>query len=351
MSNYKYLLYIAKLYSIPVFRPIVAYLEETGRDFAFYVSDKVALRFPSLWDRRRILTDLTQAKQFHPDFVFCPGNFVDFRIPGIKTQIFHGLGIEKSAHYDINHFFDIYCTSGPVVTSRFNQMAQKHGYFLVEETGWPKVDYILQFREKYQGIVFEPPAGKKVILYAPTFSSRHQSASRILRYIREVIRDDEFWIFKFHDLMADDLVKPFYAIPPELGVVVKNEDITPFLYAADVLISDTSSVVYEFMLLDKPVITYRTESRPDKGIDIRNIEELRPAIERCLNQPGEFRAERQRHMSEVNPYTDGLTTQRLVSRLEDLQKKGKFSGRKKPLNLFRKGQVLYHGRFRQGYLK
>lgn len=47
--------------------------------------------------------------------VLCPGNFVDFRLPGIKVELFHGIGIEKPSHYKIRRFFDLYLTSGPVV--------------------------------------------------------------------------------------------------------------------------------------------------------------------------------------------------------------------------------------------
>lgn len=110
----KYIFYVAKIYSIPVIRPLVDYLVEgASDDFVFYVSDKVKNHFPDAWDRGRIIDGLDAAKAFNPDFVLCPGNFVDFRIPGIKVQLFHGLGVEKASHYQIRHFFDVYLTSGP----------------------------------------------------------------------------------------------------------------------------------------------------------------------------------------------------------------------------------------------
>ncbi|MEJ2546143.1 MAG: hypothetical protein P8Y99_18930 [Calditrichaceae bacterium] len=92
----KYLFYIAKAYSIPIVQPLVTYLEEQTADFRFYVSEKVRERKPEKWCHNKILTRLKDARQFKPDFVLCPGNFVDFRIPGMKVQLFHGLGVELS---------------------------------------------------------------------------------------------------------------------------------------------------------------------------------------------------------------------------------------------------------------
>ena len=122
----KCILYIAKLYSIPIFKPLVDYLEKENHAFAFYASAKVKASFPSKWDKAKLLSSLKEAREYKPDFVICPGNFVDFRIPGIKVQIFHGLGVEKKSHYKIRHFFDLYLTSGPLVTSRFKQRQKKY---------------------------------------------------------------------------------------------------------------------------------------------------------------------------------------------------------------------------------
>jgi len=80
---------------------------------------------------KKIFRTVQDAASYHPDYVITPGNFVDFRLPGRKVQIFHGIGVEKPSHYKIRHFFDLYCTSGPFVTERFQKAAEQYGYFLV----------------------------------------------------------------------------------------------------------------------------------------------------------------------------------------------------------------------------
>ncbi|HHS14314.1 MAG TPA: hypothetical protein ENN03_11195 [bacterium] len=346
----KILFYAAKNYSIPVIEPLVRYGEKKGRSLSFFVSRKVKADLPVSWRAFQVFEEIGAAASWKPDFVICPGNFVDFRLPGVKVQIFHGLGIEKLSHYRIRHFFDVYMTSGPAVTERFRSLQKKYGYFLVKETGWPKIDFILNYpaaglRRKY-GIRTD----QKVILYAPTFSRKMESASSLLPEIPKMAAGNEVWIIKFHELMSRDVVEKFREFNNERIRLAGERDITPLMHLADVLISDTSSVVYEFMALDKPVITFRTLDRRDKGIDIRHVHECRPAVDRCLDHPGEYRESRRRHMMEVNPYLDGDTARRVDEALSEIQREGLPLARK-PGNWFRKAQVLYHARYRKGYLR
>lgn len=347
----KYLFYIAKAYSIPIIKPLVTSLKSSGREYGFYISENVDDNFPDEWDQNRILKDLKKAKKFNADFVLCPGNFVDFRIPGIKVQLFHGLGVEKDVHYDIRHFFDVYLTSGPYVTERFETLRQKNKYFILLQTGWSKVDYILNYPADKLKQKFSIPDNKKIILYAPTFSKQHESATALLDVIPEIMKDDEFWLFKFHELMDRDIVRRFEQIEPGKSRVLQDAEITPYLHIADVMISDTSSVVYEFMLLDKPVITFHTQAREDKGINILEPAELRPALDRSLANPREFQECRKRHLQEINPALDGKISDRAIEQLEKVKTQNLLSGKRKPLNLFRKAQIIYHGIFRKGYLR
>ena len=347
----KYLFYISKIYSIPIIQPLAEYLKSVGKPYRFYVSDKVLKNRPQEWDEDLVLTSLADAKHFKPDFVLCPGNFVDFRIPGIKVQLFHGLGIEKEAHYKIRHFFDIYLTSGPFVTKRFEKIREKFPYFSILETGWPKVDYILNFNAENIREKLGLPVEKKIILYAPTFSKQHESATSLSEVILKIMLDGEFWLFKFHELMDKELGKQFENIDSQKGTVLQNVEITPYLHAADVMVSDTSSVVYEFMALDKPIITFRTQAREDKGLNILTADDLRPALDRSLSDPKEFQGNRKRHLQEINPALDGKISENIFRKLEEIKAGEEFPKKNKPLNLFRKTQIVYHSVFKKGYLR
>jgi len=342
------LFYVSKLYSIPVILPLVKEAVRQNIEIALYASAKVQKRLPGILPEVKTFTELKEAVTFQPDFVLCPGNFVDFRLPGIKVELFHGIGIEKPSHYRIRHFFDVYLTSGPVVTEQFKRMQKKHGYFSVFETGWPKIDHILDYNTKSIKEQLNLSENKKIILYAPTHSSTMESAGDIVPVIETVMKADEIWFCKPHEFMNKETLKELRKKQIRL---IDSYDITPYLHLADVLISDTSSVIYEFMALDKPVVTYRTMSRKDKGINIESIRQLRDALDRSLLNPGELSHNRHRHMSEVNPRQDRQISKGIIDLLESIHQNSLKHNRRKPFNLFRKLQILYHSHFRKGYLR
>jgi len=299
--------------------------------------------------QNKLLKNIAEAIKFSADIVIVPGNFVDFRIPGIKVQIFHGLGVEKSSHYEVRHFFDVYCTSGPFVTERFLNLQRRYKYFLVVETGWPKVDHIINYSTHNLKERFNIPKEKKVILFAPTHSRKMQSAESLLPLIPNIINENEIWFLKFHELMNKEIRE---SINDTDNIrIITDYDITPYLHLADVLITDTSSVAYEFMILDKPIITYKTQSRKNKGIDITQSSQLREAIDRSLADPQEFHQNTINHIKEINPYIDGKICENLINNLEDIINNNELENKKKPLNLFRKFQILYHEKFKKGYLR
>lgn len=345
----KYLFYIAKTYSIPIIQPLVDFLRNSDNAFALFISAKVQKTLPADWRDIKQITDTASAIEYCPDFVITPGNFVDFRIPGIKVQIFHGLGVEKASHFKVRHLFDVYLTSGPMVTERFDKLQRKYKYFLVKETGWPKVDYIvnypaLELRQKY-GI----PENKKVILYAPTFSRRMESASELLPVIPGIVREDEVWLVKFHELMNDNTINFIRNQKSDRIRIVETYDITPLLHISDCLVSDTSSVLYEFMLLDKPVVTYKTQSRPEKGNNITDKNQLRTALDKALDNG--ITEENKKCLMEVNPYLDGKISARVFNQLTEIKEKDLLPKKHKKSNLIRKAQILYHERFRKGYFR
>lgn len=315
-----YLLFVTKAYSFDILVPLQDYLGTTaGGSVRWFTASSAGSHKPP---GEQLLTT-AEVEEYNPAAVLVPGNVVPPFWPGLKVQIFHGLGEEKRGHYRISGFFDLYCTPGPLMTERFQRLAEKHGHFLVRETGWPKLDPLAQPADpgdlrKSLGLVEEQPT----ILYAPTFSPRYSSARDLLAEIVALQDAPYQWVVKFHELMDQGLVAAYQQAAGKRLKVITTGSILPLLRLADTLVTDTSSVAYEFMLLDRPIITYRTATWRDKGIDISQSAELHGALERSLIDPREFAPNRAACREQIHPYNDGRSSQRVLDAIAEVLESG-----------------------------
>jgi CDP-glycerol glycerophosphotransferase (TagB/SpsB family) len=316
MSERRYLLFVTKPYSFAVLEPIQQAIEasQRGRVVWFTAGRARGIKPPG-----EQLQTTKAVKAYAPHAVLVPGNVVPPDWPGIKVQIFHGLGEEKRGHYRITGFFDLYCTPGPEITEKFEALAERHGHFLVRETGWPKLDRLdlsADRRGKKQALGLDPE--RPVLLYAPTFSPRYSSARALLPEIRKLQTDPYQWLVKFHDLMDPRIARDYAALQNDHLRLLDEPNILPAMEAADVLITDTSSVAYEFLLLDRPIVTFRATTRLDKGIDFTAPSDLFGALERVLHDPEEMAPNRQFYREQLHPYTDGRSAYRVLDAIEEV---------------------------------
>ena len=136
----------------------------------------------------------------------------------------------------------------------------------VVPTGVPRTDVF--FDEDYknnknQKLYEQYPElqGKKVILYAPTFRGNGQSSAHFpmeqldLESIYEQLDDNSVLLIKLHPF-----VKKKVSIPVEYGDKIKDftkyPSVNDLLFITDLLITDYSSVCFEYALLNKPMIFY-----------------------------------------------------------------------------------------------
>jgi len=127
--------------------------------------------------------------------------------------------------------------------------------------------------------------------------------------------------------------------------ILNTKDINPVLKISDLIISDTSSAVYEFVLLNKPAISYRSTSANIKWLDIQHAEQLLPAIEQIMEND-EFKNIRNEIIEAYHPYTDGRSSERMWDAVEEyISRHGVPEERK--LSLYRRKKVyLLHGRIK-----
>ena len=135
------------------------------------------------------------------------------------------------------------------------------------EEGYPRNDILSNATEKEvdeikEKLKLDQLDGKKIILYAPTWRDNQHESGVGYTYKTEVDFDklraelgDEYVIlFRAHYLVANSF--DFEKYEGFVYDVSKYDDINHLYLAADVLITDYSSVFFDYAILEKPMVFY-----------------------------------------------------------------------------------------------
>ena len=335
-------LFCANPYALGILKPLHDALMLQRHHVLWYIPEKIVGQFPFTGDFNKT-GSIAALYNFKSDAIFVPGNEVPHYLSGVKVQIFHGLAGEKQGHFRIRNYFDLYLTQGPYFTERFREFALKHRDFQVTETGWCKLDPLYQHHEAAlveRDQLLHGDNKKILVLYAPTFSPSLTSATSARKEIFELaVQQDIYVMIKFHDLMDPEVVDAYKVAARKVGNVsiIEDRNILKYLIMADMMISDTSSVVYEFILLNKPVITIRSTAEAINWRDVPAASELISAVNHELLYD-DFREARLTTIRQYHPYTDGQSSERMISAAEAYIKEYGVPEKRK-LNLYRRYKI------------
>lgn len=338
------LLFCENRYAIDILNPLQEYVTDNNlpHEVMWYIHKPKISTFEYA-SKVRWTNSIQEAYDFSPEAVFVPGNIVPYYLPGVKIQVFHGYAAEKKDHWIIRRYFDTYFTQGPYFTSHFKALSEEYGDFEVVETGWPKQDWIKRNLHTYDAErqrLLDSTGRKRIILYAPTFSPKLTSLP--LEGMKERLgelaeHNDALVVMKFHSLTRKEWADEYRAWAESKDNVIfvnQGENITKYQLMSDVLISDTSSTVYEFLLLSRPVITVRTIAKDIYWENTATPDGLEEAYRRAMNDP-EAIARRQWIVDNYDPYLDGHVCERMLNAAADyIRRHGVPSKRR--LNLWRK---------------
>jgi CDP-glycerol glycerophosphotransferase (TagB/SpsB family) len=155
---------------------------------------------------------------------------------------------------------------------------------------------------------------------------RHQSVSRDPEQARLFGR----WVDSYRHAAEQD-VRVRFVDDPAISIASLYED-------ADILISDGSSLVFEFMALERPILLYTSDRRPahwsapwdpsapangmrDVGDEFRSREEFEAALRFAFDRHEQVHRARQQHRTSVmyGSYRDGRSAERVAAALRDLR--------------------------------
>lgn len=338
--NRRYLLYGSERYALAISRPLQAAMRARGDDVAWFFDGPGA---GELGPDERWLRTTRAVREFAPLAVLTSSNAVPHFFPGVKVEVFHGFDAGKPRHIYVRGFFDLYCTTGPRDTQAFAEKARELGHFAVTETGWPKLDPFLGAL----GANPPPPVRPQpVILYHSTFSPSWSAASVLHDTIRDLSRTGRWrWIVTLHPKSSPETVARYRALEGAHLRFATEDNILDLFPQVDMMISDTSSALSEFLLTYKPVVTFKNRRPGPQLIDIDAPEQLQPAIEQALARPPELMRQIRNYADLIHPYRDGRSSERVLDAVDAFIAAGARNPRPKPHNWWRKLKI----RRRLGY--
>ena len=314
----EYLLFATERYALPILAPLAQALHASGQSVSAWFADGAAgASLPGVPN-----VDLKQALALRPRAVFSAANWVPPFIAGAKVQVFHGFNVQKRdsarGHFRVRGLFDLYCTQGPATTEPFRDLASRQGHFAVAQTGWPKLDPLFRDDGGASAALRAPAAGRPVILFGSTFTERLSAAPHLYEHIAaDIARGARYWLLTLHPKCSEELFARYRALAGDNAAFIEPEQVMAAQRAADVLVSDTSSIVSEFVVQYKPVVTLRNRVPQPHMIDFDDATRLPAMLDRALSPEPALVAHIQQYADSIHPYRDGYSSERVIAATED----------------------------------
>lgn len=217
-------------------------------------------------------------------------------------------------------------------------------------SGYTQLDPLL--RGDQLSVPFDLDKNRKTVLYSPTYDPPMSSAEMLGERLIELIcgsRTDVQIVIKPHPLIPAWLPK---WMEMWRGLVARHKhvylvenartDIIPFLQAADLMVSDASSVQLQFLGTNRPLILINNPKRfdysefdpngfewtwRDMAEQIDDVNALPAAVDEALSNPS-LRADRRAHYRKLlfGDLTDGRAAERIAANIDKLAPRFPASG-------------------------
>lgn len=186
----------------------------------------------------------------------------------IETEATEPKEVTRKVFHDDASRYTYFISPSPfyteVMSSAFDLTALGKEDAIIE-TGYPRNDYIVNHREEDCAEIksrLGVPAQKKVILYAPTYRENQKNQGRGYKYsepldfkqLREAIGEEYVILFRAHYYIAQQFDFDEYS-----DFIIDTSDypeINDLYVISDLLITDYSSVFFDYGILRRPVIFY-----------------------------------------------------------------------------------------------
>lgn len=284
------------------------------------------------------------------DYIFPKNNQV-------FVQCWHGTPLKRLG-CDLEHFNNA-MNSISEIRKRYEIEASKFSYFLspsdfatdkfmtawniqnkdiMLQEGYPRNDFLINCTEENKKLIREKlnlsNINKKIILYAPTYRDNQHTAGIGYTYetevdfekLRKELSDDYIILFRAHWLVAQNF--DFEKYKDFVVDVSNHDDINELYVIADMLITDYSSVFFDYANLKRPIIFYMYDLEKYRD-DIRgfylNLNELPGKIIekddelieeiKSMSKKFEYNEKYKKFNEKFNYLDDGQASKRVVDKI------------------------------------
>ncbi len=259
-------------------------------------------------------------REFDVLFSASTSEIVPFANVGSSVQIFHGVSMRNRGVRPENLRYDHLCLVGPFMQRLFSKLnILKENDPRGIPIGFAKTDPLLDNSLNRDQILrqYGFDGTRPVLLYAPTGAEGNSMELFGPELIRAITNSKKFdLLVKPHDHPRNrlDQLTGLTSLESAHCHMVTDLDVIPLLYAADLLITDASSVANEYTLLDRPLVfvdvpevfsvtkekgAFVDYDSRNTGVVVDGPVDIVDAITAELANPGRHSAERQQQASDL----------------------------------------------------
>lgn len=261
----------------------------------------------------------------------------NFKRDGVKViQVWHATGAIKKFGNAIKREYPIKNYDYVLANSDYWKEPYQEAFNVSKDnviiTGMPRVDHLvdhdyliktkIRLQDKYPIL-----KNKKVILYAPTFRGNIYQGFKSIGFngkkLLDSLGEDYVLIYKFHPLLLNDSI-----VDCDRILNLNNEETHDLFTVSDMLVSDFSSIIFDYAFLNKPLYFFvpdLDEYLETLGCFVDYREIMPGAI--CLDEEELSKAILKNKKYDINSflqtffkYQDGNNTKRVIEFIKSFNK-------------------------------
>lgn len=238
------------------------------------------------WSADHVRAALSAAVVVTCDHFLNPNPYAPALLAGARhVQLWHGISIKEIGLRNLGpmrnmtpRFAKVLATTGPytrlvgTAASAENEWRRWFSFERYAPIGYPRNDVL--FREPTEGDLLNVDvemleaaraareAGKRVVLYAPTFRDVKRGTwvvdAGLEKLAKQLDERGDMLIVNLHPV-EQPMIPQLKEAVPTARFVAPRTDIYPLLPHTTELVTDYSSVMFDYLLLDRPILLFRPD--------------------------------------------------------------------------------------------